>query len=175
MEFLSIGQPFITHRFDPSTSSGRRFAQCEPSHLPRTQVLGNSSFVLHVKCPFSLTHDRFAPAIFLDAVNVHLRGADHKVHVVQADIPAALRELFIAQFFTARECEAIGTSDGDVAGGILVKERVVEEMSALCDGGAGRYKRHFTETVRALICIHQFLQDGLTFFRAHLYATSIFK
>ncbi len=50
---------------------------------------------LNVKCPFTRPHDGFARAIFSDAVDVHLWGADHEVHVGEAGVPARGVELFI--------------------------------------------------------------------------------
>src|SRR6266498_2651328 len=69
---------------------------------------------LDVKCPFTLLHDRFARAIFFDAINLHLWGSNHKVHVSDADVSPRGFEFFIVQFFSAGKREAIGASDRDV-------------------------------------------------------------
>ena len=100
---------------------------------------------LHIKRPFAGAHDGFTCAIFPDAVDVHLRGADHEVNMGEAGVPASGIELFICQLFAAGECEAIGAPDRDMTGGILIEERVVEEMSASGNGGAGRDQRHFAQ------------------------------
>ena len=83
-----------------------------------------------VKCPFTGAHDGLARAIFLDAIDVHLRGADHKIHMGDARVAARGVELFIGQFLAAGQSEAIGAPDRNVTGGILIEERVVKEMTA---------------------------------------------
>ncbi len=52
------------------------------SSLLSAQIFTRCEMVLHVKCPFTLAHDRFAGTIFPAAIDVHLRRADHEVHVV---------------------------------------------------------------------------------------------
>src|SRR5215212_200031 len=93
---------------------------------------------LYVKCPFALAHHRLRCSISGASVDVHLRGADHKVHVVEAGVASGGVELFIAQFLATCQGEAIGASDGDMAGGVLIVERVVEEMPALGNWRTGR-------------------------------------
>ena len=91
-------------------------------------------YFLNVKCPFTLTHDWLTCAVFRDTVYVHLQGADHEVYVVEGDVASSGVELFIVEFFASSEGEAIGASDGDVTGGVLVEERIVEEMATFGDG-----------------------------------------
>ncbi len=52
-----------------------------------------------------------------------------------------------------------------MTGRILVKQRVVKEMSALGNRGAGRNKRNFTQPCGAFIGIYQFLQERFILFR----------
>src|SRR5688572_8067087 len=101
-------------------------------------------------------------AVLRDAVDVHLRGADHEIHMVEADVSAALDEFLVGEFLASREGKAVGATDGDMAGCVLVKERIVKEVSALRDGGAGRDEGHFPKPMRTFVCVHQLLQRGFT-------------
>ena len=56
---------------------------------------------LNIKCPFTLTHDGFACAIFFDSVNIHLGRTDHKVCMIQADVSSNSHKLFIVQLFAS--------------------------------------------------------------------------
>src|SRR5215207_7935261 len=125
-------------------------------------------FELQVERPLPGTHEGLARTVFLDAVDVHLRRANHKIHVVDAGVAARRVELFIGQLFAARQREAIGAPNGDMTGCILVKKRVVEEMSPPGDGGAGGDEGNFAQVGGAFIRIDQLLQDRLVLFRAHL-------
>ena len=98
-------------------------------------------------CPFTLTHDRLVFAVFGDAVNVHLRRADHEVDMVEAHVASSGDKFVVVQLSSSGEGEAVRTSNGDVTGGVLVEERVVEERSAFADGGGSRDKGDFTEAV----------------------------
>ena len=84
-----------------------------------------------------------------------MRGADHEVHMVEADVAPSGDELLVGQFLASDEGEAVGASDGDVAGGVLVEERVVEEVSALGDGRTGRDEGDLAEMLRAFVCVDQ--------------------
>src|SRR5258706_7296966 len=95
------------------------------------------SFALCVDCPFARAHHGFKGTVLFDAINIHLRRADHEIHVVEADVASSRDKFFIGQFFTSDEREAVRASNGDVTGSVLVEEGVVEKMSALGNGGTG--------------------------------------
>src|SRR5687768_4199085 len=99
------------------------------------------------------------PAIFIDAIDIHLRGADHKIDVIQADVTARSNKFFVVQLFTANQCETVCAPNGNMAGGILIEKCVVEEVPAPGNGGAGWDERNFTETSRPIIGVNQFFQD----------------
>src|SRR5690606_25365808 len=84
-------------------------------------------------------------------------------------------EFLVVQLSSTRKGEAVGASDGDVTGGVLVEERVVEKMSAFADGGGGRDERHFAEVVGTFVGFQQFLQGGFPLFCGDFGDTSVFK
>ena len=104
-----------------------------------------------------MMHDGFACAILFDAINIHLRGADHEIHMIEADVAARGDKLLVGQLFAADEGEAVGASDGDMAGGVFVEERVVEYMSAFGNRRTRRDERHFAEPRRTFVGVNQFL------------------
>jgi len=122
--------------------------------------------VLHLERPLALAHDGLARAVLLDAVDVHLVRADHEVDVRQADVAAALHELLVADVLRAVQVDAVGASQRQVTGGVLVDQRVVEEMSTLGDGRRERHQRHLAEVGCAFVGLDQLLERGLALPRA---------
>jgi hypothetical protein len=66
--------------------------------------------------------------------------------VIEADVASSGVKLFIVQFLASSECEAIGASDSDMTGCVLIKKGVIEKVSALGDRGTCRDKRYFTKS-----------------------------
>ena len=64
------------------------------------------------------------PPSVLGRVNIHLTGPDHEVDMHHADVATARLEVCVRQVFRAFEREFVGPSQGQVAGGILVDQRV---------------------------------------------------
>ncbi len=110
-----------------------------------------------------------------DPVDVHLRGADHEIHMVEAGIAAGRVELLLGQLLAAGQGEAIGAPNGDMTGGILIKQCVVEEVPAPGDGRAGGHKGNLAKPAGAFIRIDQFLEDGLILFGMDLDDPAILK
>ena len=78
-------------------------------------------YELELKCPFALPHHRLVCAVLGYAVNIHLWRADHEVHMVETDVPAGGDKFLVVQFLSTRKGEAVGASNGDVAGCVLVE------------------------------------------------------
>ena len=89
---------------------------------------------LHLESPFPFAQHRLRLAILAEPVDVQLIGANHEVHMHDAFVAAGCRELLGAHAFTVLKREAIGAADGNVAGGILVEQGVVEQQPGLGDG-----------------------------------------
>ena len=89
--------------------------------------------MLSVKRPFTLPHNRFGTAICLDPVNVHFSGADHKIDMSQAEVATSGLEFVITQAFAVSERKPVGASKGQVAGGVFINQRIVEQVSASGD------------------------------------------
>ena len=69
-------------------------------------------------------------AVGLDAVDVDLVRADHPVDMDQALVAALRRDLVRRQLVAVDEAVGIALAERDVAGGILVEQRVVEQDAA---------------------------------------------
>ena len=74
-----------------------QFAACElRDERTCTEEEDHRKPYLHIKGPFALAHHGLSCAIFTDAINVHLRGADHKVNMGETGVPACGIELLIS-------------------------------------------------------------------------------
>src|SRR6187399_3224098 len=69
----------------------------------------------------------------LDAEHRDLGAADHEVRVDDGVVVAAGGELIVAQLLAAVERALDPLAPRDVAGGVLVEERVVEDDAGLAD------------------------------------------
>jgi hypothetical protein len=74
--------------------------------------------------------------------------------MVKADVAPSGDKFVVVQLCSSGEGEAIGASDGDMAGGVFVEEGIVEELSAFADGGGGWYEGNLAEAMRAFVSIH---------------------
>ena len=83
--------------------------------------------------PFAGAHHRLRTRCS-DTVHIDVIRSDHPVNMNQAFVRASRRELFWSEAIAIFQACAVGLSEGDVAGGILVEESVHEEQSA------GRYR-----------------------------------
>src|SRR5207247_4290782 len=97
----------------------------------------------------------------IDAVDVYLRPADHEVRVDARRIVRARGELFIR---IAREAEPAAV--GDVAGRVLVEERVEERHAGPADRRRPVDKSDLAEPARTVVAVelrlnHLFALVGL--------------
>ena len=76
---------------------------------------------------------RLAGAIGKHAIDVEAAIADHEVDVNHAAIAAGGGERLVGHRFAALHREAVGGAERDVAGGVLIEQRVVEETTGLRD------------------------------------------
>ena len=74
-----------------------------------------------------LREDRDASAVGVNAVNVGLIRADHPVDMDQALVAALRCNLLGCQLGAVDEAFRIALSERDVAGGVLVEQRVEEQ------------------------------------------------
>ena len=72
-------------------------------------------------------------------------GTDHEVHVYEAVVDSFLLEFLRAHRLAAFEAEGISLADGEMVGGILIKQGVVEDEVRLRDRREMRHQRDFTE------------------------------
>src|SRR6187549_1971077 len=83
--------------------------------------------------PGVVVDHRYLGAASLHAEHGDLRSADHEVRVDDGVVVAAGRELVVAQLLAAVERALDPLAPRDVAGGVLVEERVVEDDAGLAD------------------------------------------
>src|SRR4029077_9960056 len=102
--------------------------------------------------------DRVAGAVY--SVELDLRAADHEVGVDAGDVRRAVRQLDAG---VAREAEPAAVRD--VAGGILVEERVEEGHARLADARRSVDERNLAEPARAVIAVELRLDDVFTALR----------
>ena len=73
-------------------------------------------------------------AVFADGVDVHILGADHKILVDHGVIDA--QGAALGQGLVLKVVNGVGKAhaQGQMAGGVFVEQRVVEQQSGLADG-----------------------------------------
>ena len=81
----------------------------------------------------------------------------------QALVGAARRQVFRAHHVAAANALGIGLAERDVAGGVLVEQRVVEQQPAGRDRRGIRHQRHLAETARALVRVQHLRQHVAAF------------
>lgn len=74
-------------------------------------------------------------AVLVHAVDGEIVAADHKVGVVAGVVHADLVELFLGHILKALHALVKAEAERQMAGGILIEERIVEEQSGLVDRG----------------------------------------
>src|SRR5580692_4329296 len=77
--------------------------------------------------PLALPEYRHAPAVSVKSVDVDLAGADHPVDVDQAAVSALGCDLLGLQLRSVDEALRVALAERDVAGGILIEQRVEEQ------------------------------------------------
>src|SRR5450759_311521 len=91
-----------------------------------------------------VAEDRHPGAALLDSVDLHLRAADHEVGVDGRDVQAAGSILFV-------DGERKTAAEGDVAGRVLVEQRVEECEPKLADLRRSVDERQLPEAGGALV------------------------
>ena len=85
-----------------------------------------------------------------DSGNIKLFGAHHEVNVGNAGVQTASLKLFGRHGLAALKVKGI-RADGQVTGGIFVKQCVVIQNTAFRDRGAIRNKGNLAKIMRAFI------------------------
>ena len=85
-----------------------------------------------------------------------------------AAIAAGAFERRIVHRLAAAHREFVGRAQRDVARGVLVEQRVVEQQPGLRDRRAVRHERDLAETAGARVGVDELLQDGLAALGGHI-------
>ena len=115
--------------------------------------------------PVSAAEYRFTAAVGEDAVDIHIRGTDHKVHMYEAVIQSFLLQFFLAHRLAAFEAKRVSFADGEMVGGILIEQGVIENQSLSAKSATMGHQRDFTETTGAFIGLDQAFQGFVTIIR----------
>ena len=103
-------------------------------------------------------------AVLVHAVDGEIVAADHKVGVVAGVIDADLVELFLGHILKALHALVKAEAERQMAGGILIEERIVEEQAGLVDRRLLRHERALAEIVAALVHADDLLENILSLF-----------
>src|SRR6516164_10388107 len=76
----------------------------------------------------------------------------------RAPVPAGSLERVVVHGLAAAQCELVRRAERDVARGVLVEERVVEQQTRLRDRRAVRHERDFPEARSARVGLNQLPQ-----------------
>ena len=102
----------------------------------------------------------FEPSARMPSIST-LSGTDHPVDVDQRGIAALRLDLVLAERCAIKETLRIALAKSNVAGGILVEQRVVEEHAGGRYRRGMRHQRHFAETACALVGVEHLVEHGL--------------
>ena len=84
------------------------------------------------------------------AGDVQIRCAHHEVHMGDGVVEAMGLQLVLAHFLAALQA-GIRLAEGDVAGGVLVEQRVVEQDLLVGDGAVVGHQGHLAEVAGSLV------------------------
>jgi hypothetical protein len=87
-----------------------------------------------LKYPLTPAHERLRVARGRDTVQINFTRSDHPIHVNQAFVRAPRRKLFLAELIAAFQTRAVGLPQRNVAGGVLIEQRIQKLQSAGSDG-----------------------------------------
>ena len=119
-------RPFSSHQQARATLAHQGCGACRARPAEPGRPLSSAP-----SGPLALAHHRHAAAVGVDAVDVDLARADHPVDVDQALVAALRRDLLRRQLGAVDEAFRVALAERDVAGGVLVEQRVVEQDAAL--------------------------------------------
>ena len=113
--------------------------------------------------------------MLVHAVDGEIVAADHKVGVVAGVVHADLVELFLGHILKALHALVKAEAERQMAGGILIEERVVEEQAGLVDRRLLRHERALAKIVAALVHADDLLENILSLFGFYLHGAALFK
>src|SRR5437667_4402460 len=94
---------------------------------PRVKSEGRLLRIMLLSRPLAVAEYGHASAVGVNAIDVGLIRADHPVDMDQALVAALRRHLLGRQLGAVDEAFRIALSERDVAGGVLVEQRVEEQ------------------------------------------------
>ena len=92
-----------------------------------------------LKCPFTVYKDGDFLAVFGGTGDVGVGGTDHHVLVDGGVVQALFHQLGTGHGASALDVGGVACAKGNVAGGVLVKQRVEEQHAAAVDGAGGGF------------------------------------
>ena len=93
----------------------------------------------------------------------------------QGLVHAPGRQLCLGQAVASPGGAGIAGAEGDVAGGVLVKQGAVEDDAAAVDGAGGRHQGHLADVAGALVGVQDLPQQGLIFLGAVLHDLAVLE
>src|SRR6056297_581263 len=146
-----------------STGKAPTAVMSPAARLPRNPSISGEAkpSITSASGPFALPEHRNARTILAQTVDIGLGPADHPVHMDQAGIAATRGDLVRAEAVATLEALGIALAKCDMARGVFIIERVVEQQPRLRDRRGMRHQRHLAQTARALVGVQQLVQHGL--------------
>ena len=114
-------------------------------------------------------------AVLVHAVDREIVAADHEVGVVSGVVDADLVQLLLGHALKALDALVEAEAEREMARGVLIEERVVEEQTGLVDRGLLRHERDLAEIVTALVHADDLLENVLPLFGLDLHGAALFK
>ena len=132
-------------------------------------------FLIFSECPVAVTENGNDLAVSAGGVDVHGIAADHKVLVDHGIVDAQSAALF--QGLVVMILDGIGKAHAhsQVASGVLIEQRVVEQQAALADGAGLRHQGALAQIGSAFVHGQHGLQQLFTYFSAGLHDLAVFK
>src|SRR5215208_2055117 len=131
-----------------------------PRGVERRQSGGS---YLYSERPFPRAHDRFTGPICTNPIDVHFPRADHEVIMREAEIAAICLELVFCHSAPAIHREAVRSPDGNMRGGVFIKQGVIEQVTSPTDRRAVGDEGHFANASCTFIGLDQFSQRLFAF------------
>lgn len=114
------------------------------------------AFLQHPDAVFKQRHGAAIAAFAGDAA---VLCTDHHVLVQGGVVHAAGCQFLLGKAGAAHGGAGVAVAKGDVAGSVLVKQGVVEQLAAAVNGAGGGHQCHLTDVACALVGVQQLTQQ----------------
>ena len=128
-----------------------------------------------LECPFSVLENGNLMSVSTNRGDIHIRSTYHKVLVNDRVVDSKLVRLFFAILFIIAKKVGKASAERKMAGGIFIKECVIEEKSRLSYGRGVGNERALAKVCSTLVHSDKLAKERLILFSSHFNGLTALK